>query len=72
MFHLMLGSVTFDEKSVVADGTRRLFESLLARPLFAPMKPFCIITFGDLTLAHYSDSESLSTTDFLCFGLNIF
>uniref|UniRef100_M1DN32 Integrase core domain containing protein n=1 Tax=Solanum tuberosum TaxID=4113 RepID=M1DN32_SOLTU len=55
-----IGSVTFGEKSDVADGTRRLAESLLDRPLSAPLKPFCTVTFSDLTLAHYSDSVKSS------------
>uniref|UniRef100_M1DFV3 Uncharacterized protein n=1 Tax=Solanum tuberosum TaxID=4113 RepID=M1DFV3_SOLTU len=51
MLYVLLGSVTFDEKPEVAEGTRRLVERLLDRPLSAPLNPFCTVTLGDLILA---------------------
>uniref|UniRef100_M1DB81 Uncharacterized protein n=1 Tax=Solanum tuberosum TaxID=4113 RepID=M1DB81_SOLTU len=52
MLNVLLGSVTFGEKPEVAKGTRRFAERLFDRLLSAPLNPFCIVTFGGLTLAH--------------------
>jgi len=72
ILYVLLGSITIGENPEVAEGTRRLTESLLDRLLFVPLNSCCTVTFGDLTLAHYSDSAIMSAIDFLCFCLNIF
>ena len=48
MLNVLLESVTFSEKPEVAEGTRRRAESLLDRPLSAPLNPSYPIAFGGL------------------------
>ncbi|KAG5627266.1 hypothetical protein H5410_012484, partial [Solanum commersonii] len=45
------GSVTFGEKLEVVEGSWQLVESLLDRPLSAPLNLFCTVTFCGLILA---------------------